>query len=83
MDGSMPPSLTKAQARAFRNRWRRVNAHELEELRSTDLDVRWRQFNTLLAWGRPLEWAAALAEGEEEVRRRWTRLRKMHRDSLK
>jgi hypothetical protein len=74
----MPP-LTKAQARAFRDRWRRVNAHEVGELRSTDLDVRWRQFNTLLAWGRRPEWAAALAEGEAEVRQRWARLRKAHR----
>ena|SRR5207248_8521541 len=72
----MPPSLTKTEARAFRDRWRRVNAREIEELRSTDLDVRLRQFNTLLAWARRPEWAAALAEGEAEVRERWARLRK-------
>jgi hypothetical protein len=74
----MHPLLTKAQARAFRDRWRRVNAHEVEELRSTDLDVRWMQFNTLLVWARQPQWAAALAEGETEVRLRWARLRKAH-----
>jgi hypothetical protein len=74
----MVPPLTKAQARTFRDRWRRVNAHEIAELRSTDLDVRWRQFNTLLLWAREPKWAAALAEGEAEVRLRWARLRKAY-----
>lgn len=73
----MPPPITKAQARAFRDRWRRVNDHEAAELRSTEIDVRWRQFLTLLAWARRPEWAAALSEGEEEVRQRWARLRKV------
>lgn len=73
----MSASLTKTQARAFRDRWRRVNAREVEELRATNLEVRWRQFNTLLAWGRRPEWEAMLAEGVAEVRERWARLRKV------
>ncbi len=72
----MAKPLTKSAARAFRDRWRRVNAVEIEELRSTDLETRWRQFNTLLAWARRPEWASALAEGEDEIRRRWIRLRR-------
>jgi hypothetical protein len=72
----MTKLITKAQARAFRARWQRVNAREEEELRSTDLEVRWRQFNTLLSWAHQLGWAAALGEGEAEVRQRWARLRK-------
>jgi hypothetical protein len=75
----MPPPLTNAQARAYRDRWQRVNAVELEEMRSTDIELRWRQFNTLLAWGRRPEWAAVLEEGEAEVRQRWARLRKAER----
>jgi hypothetical protein len=71
--------MTKAEARAFRDRWRRVNAYEAAELRATDMEVRWRQFNTLLAWGRRPEWASALGTGESEVRQRWARLRKAHR----
>ena len=60
-------------------RWQRVNAREEEELRSTSLEVKWQQFNTLLAWARQFGWEAALAEGEAEVRQRWARLRKAHR----
>ncbi len=72
----MTHRLTKAEARAFRERWRRVNAREEEELRSTGLAVKWQQFNTLLAWAHQAGWTAALREGEAEVRERWARLRK-------
>ena len=75
----MTRPLTKAEARAFRRRWRRVNAREEEELRSTSLEVKWLQFNTLLGWAHWFGWTAALGEGEEEVRMRWARLRKEYR----
>jgi len=68
--------LTKAQARAFHDRWQRVNAREEEELRSTNLEVKWRQFNTLLSWAHQFGWMADLGEGEFQVRQRWARLRK-------
>jgi len=72
----MTPRLTKAEARAFRRRWQLVNAREEEELRSTSLEVRWRQFNTLLGWAEQFGWATDLSEGEDEVRQRWARLRR-------
>ncbi len=72
----MTRRLTKAEARAFRRRWRRADAREKEELRSTSLEVKWQQFNTLLGWARQLGWTAALGEGEAEVRQRWARLRR-------
>lgn len=75
----MTRPLTKAQARAFHRRWRRVNAREEEELRCTSLEVKWRQFNTLLRWAHQFGWTAALGEGEDEVRMRWARLRKEYR----
>ena len=75
----MSRPITKAEARAFRDRWRRVNEREAEELRSTSLETRWRQFNTLLNWARQFGWDAALAEGESEVRRRWAKLRRANR----
>jgi hypothetical protein len=75
----MARRLTKAQAQAFRDRWRLVNAREEEELRATSLAVRWQQFNTLLLWAHQFGWAPALAEGEDEVRQRWARLRRAHR----
>jgi hypothetical protein len=68
--------LTKAEARAFHERWRRVNAREEEELRSTCLEVKWQQFNTLLGWAHQFGWTPALGEGEAQVRQRWARLRK-------
>jgi hypothetical protein len=74
----MSRPLTRAEARAFRRRWQLVNAREVEELRNTDLDVKWRQFNTLLAWAQQLGWTEALREGDEEVRQRWVRLRADH-----
>jgi hypothetical protein len=71
--------LTKAQAIAFRERWKRVNDREIEELRSTPFEVKLQQFNTLLAWSHQLGWTAALSDGENEVRQRWARLRKAYR----
>jgi hypothetical protein len=71
--------LTKAEARAFRRRWERVNREEEEELRSTSVEVKWRQFNTLLGWAGQFGWTESLGEGEAEVRQRWARLRKEYR----
>ena len=71
--------LTKAEARAFRRRWQRAGAREEEELRSTPLEVKWQQFNTLLGWAHQFGWTAALGQGEGEVRERWARLRKEYR----
>jgi hypothetical protein len=68
--------LTKVRSRAFRWRWQRVNAREAEELRATGVQVKWLQFNTLLAWAQQLGWAAALGEEEAQVRQRWAQLRK-------
>jgi hypothetical protein len=42
--------LSKAEAQSFRVRWRRANEREVQELRSTPLDVKLQRFNTLLAW---------------------------------
>ncbi len=75
----MTRPLTKAEAKAFRERWRRVNAREVEELRSTSLETRWRQFNALLNWARQFGWTDALAEGESEMRERWAKLHRAHR----
>lgn len=74
----MAHSLTKAEARAFRRRWQRINAREVEELRSTPMDVRLRQFFTLLRWAHQFGWTEALAEDEALVRQRWVRLRKAY-----
>src|SRR5882724_8623694 len=55
-DGRMTRRMTKAEARAWAERWRLVNAREEEELRNTSLEVRWQQFNTLLRWAHQFGW---------------------------
>ena len=72
----MTRPLTKAEARAFRRRWQLAGSREEEELRATSLEVRLRQFNTLLGWAHQFGWTAALGDGEDEVRKRWMQLRK-------
>src|SRR4051794_25726336 len=57
-----------APRRAFRERWRRVNEHEAEELRHTPIAVKWQQFCTLLEWAQQFGWTDVLREGEDEVR---------------
>jgi hypothetical protein len=71
--------MTKAEAQAYLDRWKRVNEYEQEELRRTPASVRLQQFNTLLGWAHQLGWAPELARGEEEVRARWMRLREAYR----
>ena len=74
----MPHPLTKTEARAFRERWRLVNAREVEEMRTTSIEVKWQQFNTLLAWAQQFNWPAEREKEVKEVRDRWARLRKAH-----
>jgi hypothetical protein len=45
-------------------------------MRSTSIDVKWQQFNTLLRWAYEFGWNESLAQGEAEVRQRWARFRK-------
>lgn len=74
----MARRMTNAEARAWAERWRLVNAREEEELRNTSLEVRWQQFNTLLRWAHEFGWTAELSEGVEEVRQRWAKLKKAY-----
>ena len=73
--------MTKAQARAYQARWRLVNAHEIEVLRTTPIDVKLKQFNTLFRWAQQLYATDDLRRREAEVcvvRERWVRLRKIY-----
>jgi hypothetical protein len=71
--------ISKDEARAFRERWRLINEREMAEVNSASLDLKWQQFNTLLAWSRELGWTEERRKGEAEVRERWMRLRKAYR----
>lgn len=80
---SKPPRITKAQVATFRKRWKFVNEREAEELRTTPVEIKFKQFSTLLEWAHRFGWADALREGEMEVRERWAKLRKAYLASKK
>ena len=70
--------MTKAEVKAWMERWKRVNEAEKRELRATPVDVRMRQLGTLMHWALELGWAKDLASEEEAVRERWAKLRKAY-----
>lgn len=72
--------MTREQAIAYKRRYELVNAHEREELRRTPVKVKFRQLCALMASVESMGWDEALAEGEQEVRDRWQRLRKAAQD---
>ena len=72
----MRERITKAQAMAFRARWRAVNAAEREELRATPPAVKLRQLAALMASTDALGWAEPMRAEEAEARARWTRVRR-------
>jgi hypothetical protein len=75
----MKPRLTKAEARAYKARWRKVNEAEIEELRQTPMDVKLCQAAAMMASVAALGWTEGLSDGDAEVRDRWNRLRKSYR----
>jgi len=68
--------LTKAEAKAFRRRWKAVNAAEIEELRLTPMSQKFQQLAALMASAKQFGWTKGLEEEEAEVRDRGNRLRK-------
>jgi hypothetical protein len=66
------------RVKRFRDRWREVEAIEIEEQRTASVALRWQQLNAIfrLAVGLGL----ILAESDEQeqvVRRRWTKLKEI------
>ncbi len=74
----MKRRLKPSEARAFRERWRIVNAAEREELQATPPEIKLRQLAALMASVAQLGWTEALAAEEAEVRERWNRLRRAY-----
>jgi hypothetical protein len=64
--------------RSYLERWKRINAFELEELRQMSPETRLRQFFTLLEMARAMNWETSSAEEIEEVRSRWVKLKKAY-----
>jgi len=70
--------MTKAEIEAFAARWKLVNRSEERELRKTSSLQKLRQLAALMASVDDFGWAEALAAEDEEVRRRWVKLRRAY-----
>ena len=70
--------MTKAEGRAFIKRWKAVNAFQRAELRRTPIELKLRQLGTLMSWAKDLGWTEQLKAEEDEVRKRWDRLRRFY-----
>jgi hypothetical protein len=66
-----------AQIRAWAARWKLAHRAAIEELRATPLDAKFRQLAVLMDSVDELGWREALREGEQQVRERWIRLRRV------
>ncbi len=75
MENDIKKLLSKDMANAFRDRWKLMNAAEIEELRQTSLDKKLQQLASLMCSASELGWHKGLSEGESELRERWNRLR--------
>ncbi len=71
--------ITRADAVAFRRRWKIVNALEIEKVRALSPDEKLDQLSTLMALAKELDWTAALEREASKVRNRWNKLRKVYR----
>lgn len=69
--------MTKEEAHQFKARWKLVNDFNTEEARRAPLSVKLHQLALMYEAGQVFGWAAALKEGEEEVRERWRRLKEI------
>jgi hypothetical protein len=75
MSENRPSRITAEEARAWRERWRLVNEAEIEELRATPVEQKFRQLAVLMA-SADLFPRTPVDEAEDEaVREVWMRLR--------
>ena len=73
------PRMTTAEGRAWTARWRAVEEAEREELRTTPVEVKFRQLAVMMEAARELGWSSeASAEEEMAARDKWIRLRKAY-----
>ena len=75
-NGSVPPKLTAAEARAYLDRWRAVNEAEIAELRATPLENKLEQLAAMMASARAFGWQTHTDAETRAVRARWQKLRR-------
>ncbi|HXG92221.1 MAG TPA: hypothetical protein VNN73_07595 [Blastocatellia bacterium] len=70
--------MTKDEAQAFKARYELANALEVEELRSTSIELKLRQTDALMASAKQMGWDEQLQKEEAEVRELWLRLKRAY-----
>jgi hypothetical protein len=70
--------MTRRQAREYKERWRKVNARQLRELRTLTPEQKLDQWARLWIWVKEFGWDKALAAEEQQVRDRWNRIRRAY-----
>ncbi len=74
--GGMKPTMSKADLRAWMDRWKVVNAIEREELQNTPIETRFLQVAAMMRMARAFGWDAESQGEVEQVREIWVRLKK-------
>ncbi len=72
-------STSKKRIELYRQRWKRLEEMETEELRQMTLQQKLRQTNALMLSAVGLNWNLRNPEEEEFARRRWRRLHERYR----
>jgi len=67
--------MTKTEIRAWRARWKLVNELEIEDLRQTPMDVKFRQLAALMGSVDAFQAREALEQDDEVSYDRWQRFR--------
>ena len=75
----MKRQMTKAEARAWMDRWKIVNDFEREELRRTPIETKVRQLAAMMAMALRLDWHTSTDAELRLIRERWVRLKKVMR----
>ena len=66
---------SKTAVKQWMQRWQRVNAFQLEELRRLTPEESLRQFFHLMALAKYAGWQTSTPKEIEEVRRRWKKIK--------
>ncbi len=73
-------AMTRADARAWAARWKRVNEHIAAERRALTPTQKFDQWAQLMQLARLIATPDSRAEDDRQVRERWIRLRRVYRD---
>lgn len=73
--------VSKAQMRAWKERWQLVNDAEREELRAAPMDAKYRQLATMMHSAHVLGWHTSTDAEIAQVRDRWIRLKRVFLDA--